>query len=106
VVDLLAFLASGEEIVKPLFLDGWCPYMGEGGCQMEPALRPFPCITFLCEGLSGLLAPEAAERLAGLENGLRSHYGSIESLLGKPLKKSLFLAYEYYLRKQTGRMIT
>jgi len=106
VVDLLAFLASGEELVKPSFLDGSCPYMGEGGCRMEPSLRPFPCIIFLCEGLSGLLAPEAAERLAGLENGLRTRYGSIESLLGKPLMKSLFIAYENYLRKQAGRMIT
>lgn len=105
VVDLLAFLASGEEIVEPSFQGGCCPYMGEDGCQMEPSLRPLPCITFLCEGLSGLLAPEAAERLAGLENGLRTRYGLIEGLFGKPLMKSLLMAYEYYLRRQAGGMI-
>jgi hypothetical protein len=106
VVDLLVFLSGGEEIVKPSFQVGCCPYMGKDGCQMEPSFRPFPCITFHCEELLSLLAPEAAERLPVLEKGLRTRYGQIEKYFDKPLMKSMLIAYEDYLRDPARGLIS
>ena len=105
VVDLLVFLSGGEEIVKPSFQADCCPYMGKEGCQMEPSLRPFPCITFCCEELHALMAPDVAERLAVLEKGVRACYHWIEELFGRPLMKSLLIAYEGYLGNPARGMI-
>lgn len=105
VVDLLVFLSGGEEIVKPSFQADCCPYMGKECCQMEPSLRPFPCITFCCEELHALMAPDVAERLAVLEKGVRACYHWIEELFGRPLMKSLLIAYEGYLGNPARGMI-
>lgn len=106
VLDLLVFLSSGEDIVKPSFEGDCCPYMDDDGCQMEPSLRPFPCITFHCEELYNLLAPETAEQLSVLENKLRNRCALIEVLLGNPVMKSLFMAFERYLREPAVGIIS
>lgn len=105
VVDLLVFLSSGKEVVLPSFQADCCPYMGKDGCQMEPSFRPFPCITFCCEELHALMAPEAAERLSALEKRVRTCYRQIESFFGKPLMKSLLISYEGYLSDPARGMI-
>jgi len=105
VVDLLVFLSGGEEIVKPSFQAGCCPFMGTEGCQMDPSLRPFPCITFCCEELHALMAPAVAHQLAVLEKAVRACYHRIEGLFGKPLMKSLLIAHEKYLGDPARGMI-
>ena len=48
-VDLLAYLVADRELFSPSFDNPVCPYHSGCGCLMEPSLRPFNCIIFLCE---------------------------------------------------------
>ena len=79
-VDLLVYLAAGQPLFAPLFDNGLCPYLGESGCLMAPAFRPFNCITFNCELIEDLLDDEEVARFYRLERELRRNYGEIRSL--------------------------
>lgn len=94
VVDLLAYLADGKQLFTPRFGRQVCPYLGEEGCQMEPAYRPYNCVTFNCEQVEALLEPEALERLVCLERQLRGHYGTVEDLFGARLMGGLLMNCE------------
>ena len=79
-VDLLVYLSTGLPLFEPLFENGLCPYLGQCGCLMEPAYRPFNCITFNCERIEDLLSPEEIARFYRLERELRESYAKIRSL--------------------------
>lgn len=79
-VDLLVYLLSGEPLFAPLFQSGLCPYLGEGGCLMRPAYRPFNCITFNCELIEDLLSAEEVSRFYRLERELKESYRAIRAL--------------------------
>ena len=78
--DLLVYLCTGEPLFSPLFGNGLCPYLGEAGCLMRPAFRPFNCISFNCEIIEDLLAEEEVSRFYQWERELRRCYGEILSL--------------------------
>lgn len=84
--DLLAFIVTRTEIFTPDFSRSSCPYLGEGGCLMAPAYRPFPCITFACEAIEDRLSPLHRTRLSFLVDNLSSLYASIDSLLGRRVR--------------------
>lgn len=92
-IDLLVFLVTGRELFNPSFGEPSCPYLGEGGCLMEPSYRPFTCITFHCERLEALLSSAKVERLYEVERSLRIHYSNIEELFGNRLMQGLLLSY-------------
>jgi hypothetical protein len=94
VVDLLVYLAGGRELFTPRFGQGCCPYLGAHGCLMEPAFRPFNCITFNCELVECLLDPRDKERLAAHEDMLRSHYQRFEELFGARFMGGLLMNWE------------
>jgi hypothetical protein len=94
-VDLLVYLAAGRPLFAPLFDNLLCPYLGEGGCFMEPALRPFNCITFNCELIEELLSREEVASFYRLERELRCCYLEISSLFtGSPLSRALLKGME------------
>jgi hypothetical protein len=78
--DLLVYLATGAPLFAPLFDNGLCCYLGEGGCLMAPAYRPFNCITFNCELIEDRLPEHEVARFYRLERELRQSYGEIRSL--------------------------
>ena len=80
VVDLLVYLAGGAELFSPHFDQEHCPYLGEQGCLMAPAYRPFNCVTFNCERVESRLEPAEQERLVLLEQRIRALYGRFEAL--------------------------
>jgi hypothetical protein len=89
-VDFLVYLATGEPLFAPLFGNGLCPYLGEAGCLIPPAYRPFNCITFNCERIEDLLSGEEVSRFYQLERELRHNYGEIRSLFpGKTMDGAL-----------------
>jgi len=104
-IDLLVFLDTGRELFDPSFGEDSCPYMGTGGCLMEPPYRPFTCITFHCERLEGLLSPAEVERLYELERSLRRHYGHIEELFGRRMTQGLLLSYGRYVEGKSSGIL-
>jgi hypothetical protein len=104
-IDLLVFLVTERELFDPSFGEASCPYMGTGGCLMEPSYRPFTCITFHCESLEGLLSPAEVERLYELERSLRSHCRKIEDIFGTRMTQGLLLSYGRYVEGKSSSIL-
>lgn len=94
VIDTLAYLATDKPLFTPRFGGDHCPYQGDAGCLMEPATRPFNCITFNCECIEGLLCPSELERFYTLEKVLRLRYREVEELFGGSYMHGLLMNYE------------
>lgn len=99
-VDLLAYLFSGRELFSPSFENPVCPYHSGCGCLMEPSLRPFNCIIFICEQLEKTLGPEERAALAGIESSLRRIYREFDRLLGNRFANGLLITFQRTL--ETG----
>ena len=83
--------------------DRTCPFLGDDGCTLDIAVRPYNCITFLCEDVEHALSVEEQNRFYRLEQQLRSLYvafdqrylgSSLQGLLirSQSMAGSLFLA--------------
>jgi hypothetical protein len=94
VIDLLIYLSTGRELFTPTFRETPCPFLGEAGCVMDPAYRPFPCITFHCERLELPLSSAELDRMYLLERNLRASCRQMEELFGVRLMQGLLLSYE------------
>lgn len=101
VIDLLMYLSSGKELFIPSFRETPCPFLGEEGCLMDPAYRPFTCITFHCERLEDLLSPADLERIHHLERSLRKLCQKLETLFGGRLMQGLLLSCARYLHGES-----
>jgi hypothetical protein len=88
-VDLIAYLSDGREIFTPCFEKAICPYLGDGGCLMEPGYRPFNCITFICERVEDLLGAPEKERYYELERRLRILCGKLEERFDYRFRSSI-----------------
>lgn len=97
VIDLLVYLSAGRELFTPSFDNPVCPYHSGSGCLMEPALRPFNCIIFICEQLDTGLAKQVSLELAGIESRLRRICAEFEQLLGNRFANGLLITYQRVL---------
>jgi len=93
-VDLLVYLFAGRELFSPSFENPVCPYHSGSGCLMEPSLRPFNCIIFLCEQLETALEERTSAELAGLETLLRQLYREFDRLLGNRFANGLLITFQ------------
>jgi hypothetical protein len=91
VVDLLVCLVDETELPAPRFGQGVCPYLGNRGCQMTPAYRPFTCVIFNCDLVEMRLDPLQKKRLYHLEGELRGHYAGLEKLFGRRFMGGLLM---------------
>ena len=105
VIDLLIYLISDREIFTPRFDRGLCPYMGDAGCLMAAAYRPFNCITFNCERIEGLWEPASVERFYGLEQELRSSYAQLEQLFANRFVGGLLQNFQRDVLQGDGRFL-
>jgi len=71
--NLLGYLVGGEPLLTPDF-SASCPYMGAEGCRIPAGLRPFNCVTFICEAIEDRLSAAEQERFYALERQLRQAY--------------------------------
>ena len=101
VVDLLGYLSAGRELFSPSFDNPVCPYHSVSGCLMEPALRPFNCVIFICEQLETGLEERARADLAGIETSLRRIYGEFDHLLGNRFANGLLITFQRALDSGT-----
>jgi len=77
-VNLLGFLLAGKQPPLPDFKRP-CPFLGETGCLMEPAGRPFNCITFICGEIEDRLDTAGREAFYVFERELRRLYGEFDA---------------------------
>jgi hypothetical protein len=68
---------------------------------MEPSLRPFNCIIFICEQLETDLEEEARTDLAWLETRLRQMYGEFDQLFGNRFANGLLITFQRALDSGT-----
>jgi hypothetical protein len=105
-IDLLMYLSTGKELFTPSFRRTPCPFLGEEGCLMAPAYRPFTCITFHCERLEEFIPSADLERMCHLERSLRVLCRQMEELFGNRLMQGLLLSCARYLHgDDTGALM-
>jgi hypothetical protein len=90
--DLLVYLAFEEPLFEPLFANGLCPYLGQAGCLIPVAFRPFNCITFNCERIEDLLSEIELADFYRMERELRRCYGQLRSLFPEQTMDGALLA--------------
>jgi hypothetical protein len=93
-VELIVYLAAERELFTPSFENPVCPYIGDTGCLMEPALRPFNCIIFICEDLDIRLDESSRAELSAIEKKLRQLYLQIDQLLGNRFGNGLLISFQ------------
>jgi hypothetical protein len=71
--NLAAILLAGDEPPTPDFT-GSCPWLGPRGCRLEPARRPFNCVTFICETIEDRIEKAELDAFYALEKALRCIY--------------------------------
>lgn len=98
-VDLLVYLSKGRDLFAPSFDDPCCPYHGESGCLMEPGLRPFNCIIFICEQLENLLEDGIKIEVNRIETQLREIYSEFDRLLGNRFANGLLITCQRALEE-------
>lgn len=72
-VNLLACLVT-EQPFPDVEFEQHCPYLGAAGCQFPPGLRPYNCISFICEQVENRLNPENQDEFYRLEKEIRKKY--------------------------------
>jgi hypothetical protein len=91
--NLLAYLLEGEDPPAPDF-SRTCPYLGDSGCRLPVARRPYNCITFFCETLENRLNPVQCEQLRILDRQLRNEYQRIAERYPAASLRGLWIALE------------
>ena len=92
-----------QDKLPPAHFSRTCPFLGDEGCTLDVSIRPYNCITFLCEDVEQALSLEEKNRFYHLEHDLRSLYlafdrrylgSSLQGLLirSQSMAGSLFLA--------------
>jgi hypothetical protein len=104
-VEVLAYLVTGREIFSPRFDAGSCPFLGETGCLMEPAFRPYNCVTFLCDRLDDGLSSEQRTAFAALSAQLLDSYRAIEALFANRFISGILNNGERYLAGKSAGIL-
>jgi hypothetical protein len=99
--NLLAYLLEGEEPPVPDF-NSTCPYLGDQGCRLPVARRPYNCITFFCETLDDRLDSADREQLRILDGQLRSEYQRVAERYPLASLRGLWIALE---RAGSGQLL-
>ena len=72
-VNLLACLIVNHPLPEPDF-SRHCPYIGPDGCLFPPGLRPYNCVSFICEQIECSLEPSRQAEFYRLEKEIRQAY--------------------------------
>ena len=92
-LNLLAYLLESEEPSAPDF-SHTCPYLGDLGCLLPVARRPYNCITFFYETLEDQLDSVDREQLRTLDRRLRNEYQRVEERYPAASLRGLWIALQ------------
>ncbi len=92
--NLLGFLLPGQEPPQPDYRRP-CPFLGDRGCLLDTAMRPFNCVTFLCDAVEGGLSPADRTHFYALEKRLRNEYEAIAERYAAASLRGLLIALEH-----------
>ncbi len=71
--NLLAFLQHGE-LPPPADFSRTCPFLGEMGCLLQVEMRPYNCISFVCDIIESSLTLAEVDHFYQQEKLLRALY--------------------------------
>ena len=92
-VNIVAFLLEGETPLAPDF-GKTCPFLGETGCVLPVAKRPYNCITFFCEALEDRLDEVRQQELRSLDRKLRAEYELVEQRYPAATLRGIWIGLE------------
>lgn len=55
-----------------------CPFLTARGCSMDVTLRPFNCVTFICDPIEAHMDNAQVAEFYRLEKLLRAHYAEVD----------------------------
>ena len=91
--NLLAYLLEDKAPPVPDFSRA-CPYLGDLGCRLPVARRPYNCITFFCETLEDRLDTVDRKQLRTLDRQLRNEYQRVAERYPAASLRGLWIALE------------
>ena len=91
--NLLSYLQCGELPPSPDFTST-CPFLGEHGCVLLVARRPYNCISFVCDIIEDALTSAEVEHFYQLDKELRALYLDFSSRFAGGSMTGLLLQYE------------
>jgi hypothetical protein len=93
VLDILAYLKTGAELVIPHFTASpACPYAGAAGCLMSSCYRPLTCVIFNCQLIEDSLSATERFSLRGFESRLRATVANTVRIHGTWIARPLLLS--------------
>lgn len=91
--NLLGYLLQDLEPPRPDY-DQPCPFLGRTGCLLDLAMRPFNCVTFLCEAVAAGLAPADQASFDQIEKRLRAEYEAVAARYAGASLRGLIITLE------------
>jgi hypothetical protein len=91
--NLLGYLLQGLDPPRPDY-SRTCPFLGPGGCRLAVALRPFNCITFICEAVEAGLNVADQAKFSKIEKQLRNEYEAVAGHYAGASMRGLLIAAE------------
>ena len=91
--NLLGYLLQGLDPPRPDY-SSTCPFLGPDGCRLAVAMRPFNCVTFICEAVEAGLKLADQAKFYRLEKQLRNEYEAIAGHYAAASLRGLLIALE------------
>ena len=91
--NLLGFLLQGLDPPRPDY-EQPCPFLGLEGCRLAVAMRPFNCVTFICEVVEAGLDLAGRAKFYELEKQLRNEYEAVAGHYAAASLRGLLIALE------------
>lgn len=68
-----------------------CPFLTSKGCSLTVALRPFNCVTFICDAIEDHMDAAQVTEFYRLEELLRAHYAEVDQRYVGSSLRGLFI---------------
>ena len=88
-INVVAALLQGE-VPEPDFA-ATCPFLTSRGCSLTVALRPFNCVTFICDAIEAHMVTAQVGKFYRLEKLLRAHYAEVDQRYVGSSLRGLFI---------------
>jgi hypothetical protein len=82
-----------QKLPEPDF-SSTCPFLTPSGCSLSVTLRPFNCVTFICDGIEERMDAEQMQEFYRLEKLLRAHYLEVDQRYAGSSLRGLFIGTE------------